>query len=231
MHGSVFTTAAVDNIDHNPSSSTAKGSFHGTAISLFQHPDYEGDGEKMEQIDLQDGKTAQQHILDYYTKVPPLTSPPKDIKVPAATTQLVSEIHEEGYAIQQESDWLQYVHTHYKDEPTKNLNLSWAAFHANKQQALKPKCPGRLLPLFEDPSNSPSMIRHAMDVIKHAITYLNPGQIPVLTCDQPLYKFAKSIQWTWPESYGEDKFVVIMGGFHIEQAAWSVVGTWLEDSS
>ena len=33
----VFTTAAVDNIDHNPSSTTASDSFHGTAISLTQH--------------------------------------------------------------------------------------------------------------------------------------------------------------------------------------------------
>ena len=33
----VFTTAAVDNIDYNPSSKTAEESFHGTGISLFQH--------------------------------------------------------------------------------------------------------------------------------------------------------------------------------------------------
>ena len=37
----IFTTATVDNIDHNPSSMTATGSFHGTGISLFQHPDFE----------------------------------------------------------------------------------------------------------------------------------------------------------------------------------------------
>jgi len=36
LHGDLFTTAAVDNIDHNPSSTTAKDSFHGTGISLFQ---------------------------------------------------------------------------------------------------------------------------------------------------------------------------------------------------
>ena len=36
MKKEVFTSAAVDNIDHNPSSSTAKSSFHGTSISLFQ---------------------------------------------------------------------------------------------------------------------------------------------------------------------------------------------------
>ena len=36
-HG-VFTTAAYDNILHNPSSNTTLGALHGTAISLFQHP-------------------------------------------------------------------------------------------------------------------------------------------------------------------------------------------------
>ena len=38
LQGKVFTTAAVDNIDHNPSSTTSKSSFHGTGISIFQHP-------------------------------------------------------------------------------------------------------------------------------------------------------------------------------------------------
>ena len=38
LHFSLFTTSAVDNIDHNPSSTMAKGSLHGTRISLFQHP-------------------------------------------------------------------------------------------------------------------------------------------------------------------------------------------------
>ena len=30
--------AAMDNIDHNPSSATATGSFHGTSICLIQNP-------------------------------------------------------------------------------------------------------------------------------------------------------------------------------------------------
>ena len=33
----LFTTAAIDNIDHNPSSTSPKGSFHGTSIAVFQH--------------------------------------------------------------------------------------------------------------------------------------------------------------------------------------------------
>ena len=34
----VFTPGALDNIDHNPSATTAKDSFHGTAVSVVQHP-------------------------------------------------------------------------------------------------------------------------------------------------------------------------------------------------
>ena len=37
MRRGLFTIAAVDNIDHNPSSATAKDYFHGTGISLMQH--------------------------------------------------------------------------------------------------------------------------------------------------------------------------------------------------
>ncbi len=38
LKGKLFTTAAIDNIDHNLSSTTAQDSFHGTGISIFQHP-------------------------------------------------------------------------------------------------------------------------------------------------------------------------------------------------
>jgi len=41
----ILTTSAVDNIDHNPSSSLAQGSFYGTGISLFQHPNAVNEGE------------------------------------------------------------------------------------------------------------------------------------------------------------------------------------------
>ena len=44
LRSHVFTTAAVDNIDHNPSSTTARDSFHGTAISLIRHPSFVGEG-------------------------------------------------------------------------------------------------------------------------------------------------------------------------------------------
>ena len=74
------------------------------------------------------------------------------------------------------------------------------------------------------------MIRHSMNVVRDAINFLNPGQSPVLACDQPLYALAKGIQWTWPETHGEDQYVVMLGGLHIELTALKALGKWLDES-
>ncbi|KAH3779874.1 hypothetical protein DPMN_157682 [Dreissena polymorpha] len=74
------------------------------------------------------------------------------------------------------------------------------------------------------------MIKHDMDVIIQATQYKNPLQTPVLTVDQPPYAIAKQMQWLWPEEYGERKYVIIMGGLHIEMAFLKVLGEWLYDS-
>jgi hypothetical protein len=67
-----------------------------------------------------------------------------------------------------------------------------------------------------------------MDMIKQAVHELSPGQVPVITLDQPLYANAKSIQWNWQETHGEDHFVLTLGGLHIEMAGLKVIGDWLE---
>ncbi|XP_078492496.1 uncharacterized protein LOC144748319 [Ciona intestinalis] len=74
------------------------------------------------------------------------------------------------------------------------------------------------------------MIRHSLNVIKQAVAHLNGRQSPVVAFDQPLYAIAKRIQWQWPEKYGVGKFVIMMGGLHIEMAALKAIGNWLEDS-
>ena len=83
-------------------------------------------------------------------------------------------------------------------------NISWAAYHASQQSG--PECPPAitaLLPIFPGDSKSVAMIRHAMDVVHQAIQQLNPGQVPVVTADQPLYAIAKYIQWNWPATHEE----------------------------
>ena len=63
-----------------------------------------------------------------------------------------------------------------------------------------------------------------------AVTKVNPGQVTVVTGDQPVYAIAKQIQWLMPDMYGEDKLVVMMGGLHIEMATIAMLGTWLNGS-
>ena len=75
-----------------------------------------------------------------------------------------------------------------------------------------------------------TMIGHSMDVVKSAVVHLNARQTLDPTFDQPLFTLAKQIQWKWPDKYGEEKFVVMFGGLHIEMAALKTIGDWLESS-
>ena len=59
---------------------------------------------------------------------------------------------------------------------------------------------------------------------------LNPGQIPVMAVDQPLFALSKYVQWTWPDAFGESSFVIILGGLHVEMALWNMVGDLLQGS-
>jgi len=75
-----FTTAAVDNIDHNPSSSTSKGSFHGTAISLLQHATNEQLNSSLNIPALGQSSSVKTvpHLPTWYTNVPPDASLTKE---------------------------------------------------------------------------------------------------------------------------------------------------------
>lgn len=62
-----------------------------------------------------------------------------------------------------------------------------------------------------------------------AFTYMNftGTSFPL---HSPLFAIGKQIQWTWPDIYGEDKFILVLGGLHIEMAMVNVLGDWLEGS-
>ena len=74
------------------------------------------------------------------------------------------------------------------------------------------------------------MIKHGMSVVHQAVDYLNPGQICVIAVDQPLYALAKKVQWKWRDTHGENKFVIMLGGLHIEMALWNLCGDLLKGS-
>lgn len=73
------------------------------------------------------------------------------------------------------------------------------------------------------------MIHHSMDIVKTAIDRLNPGQIPIIAFDQPLYALAKQIQWNWPTTHGEGQFVtLLLVGF--EMTVLNALGNLLYES-
>ncbi len=104
-------------------------------------------------------------------------------------------------------------------------NVSWSAFHANHTAAtisVSQMTKSSLLPLFPEDVATVAMIKHSLDILKKITDLANPGQTPVVAVDQPLFAIAKKIQWKWPLLYGEDKFVILFGGLHIELAALKV---------
>ncbi|VDI48816.1 Hypothetical predicted protein [Mytilus galloprovincialis] len=83
LRNGLFTTAAIDNIDHNPSSTTAQGSLHGTAISIFQHPVKEGDGFERLIPPIALSAARYEHLKplpESYTVVPPVVLPKRKIR-------------------------------------------------------------------------------------------------------------------------------------------------------
>lgn len=84
--------------------------------------------------------------------------------------------------------------------------------------------------MISESAHTVAMICHAMDIVSTSIDYLNPGQTPVITMDQPLYAICKKIQWVISDSYGEERFVAMLGPLHTEMALPMLLGDWLVDS-
>ena len=231
----VFTTAAVDNIDHNPSSTTSQGSSHGTAISLLQHPtqQFPGTLRVVTVIDnnLQ-GQRAVSPLPDAYTLVNPVALPYPDPLVPPVPASVQLQPPTELNQLNSVSSWLiDTKDTLLKPELQENDIVSWAAYNSSQhEEHTVPVTPAYLLPLFPEAAHSVAMIFHAMNVVKAVVTHLNPGQIPGLVADQPLFLIAKKIQWNYPQIFGEEQFVVFLGGMHVEMTAFRLLGNWLDSS-
>ena len=111
---------------------------------------------------------------------------------------------------------------------TKESTVSWVAYRASKS-SLSSHQPAliSLLSMFTENAHSLAMIAHAINVISLAVKHLNPSQIPVVAFDQPLFALAKQIHWSVGGAYGESHVVVMLGGLHIEMAAFKALGKWV----
>ena len=196
-HG-LFTVGALDNLDHNPSSTTAKDSFHGTGISLFQLPTVSNEGYQQSIITLPSTNNKNHHLPEEYTTVPAVVLNKDNIVVPKTSdhTSSVSGHMEEAKV--KEKCWLEHgIRFLIKDELEKGDAVSWASYHASNQIFCEdtPTTLTQLMPLFYEKAASAAMVKHCMDVQRQATEFLNPGQIPVTAVDAPLYALAKLVQW------------------------------------
>ena len=234
VRSGLFTVAAVDNIDYNPSSATAKDSFHGTGISLLQHPSHESEGCDRGALVIDQTSSHSKSVIplpSQYTSVPPASITSKEFTAPIVggsvrptTFQTITE------AKVGELEWLKTVMAALTKEKLDRMDwISWSAYHASIQEIIIPPAAiNALLPFFLDSAHSVAMIKHSMTIVQVAVQRLNPGQVPVIAADQPLFALAKQIQWTWPNTLGENHFVIMFGGLHIEMAVLKVQYTCIQ---
>ena len=92
--------------------------------------------------------------------------------------------------------------------------LTWSAHHSAQQRSSIETTPGIgvLLPLFQEKAATISMIKHGIAVLQSITEYLNPEQVHVIACDQPMFALVKYFQWAWPTAYGEDRLIPMLGG-------------------
>ena len=101
-------TAAVDNIDHHPSSTTAKDSFQGTGISLLQHPICADSGVERGTV-IDSGSAVSRtvgYLPEYYMEVLPVAFSVNESSVPATS---VMSLKRESFAKHNDKEykWLE----------------------------------------------------------------------------------------------------------------------------
>ena len=177
----LFTVGALDNIDYNPSSTTAERSFHGTWISLFQFPSSSVDGTQSRlPITLPLGKPDRNiHLPESYTTVPAVSVKTTELAVSktAYTEAFLGNLQQ---AMAQEDCWAQHALSTVDKEVRSTDVITWSSYHGsmNRPPCISPVISG-LLPLSYEKAFSLAMVKHGMEMQRQATAHLNPGQIPV----------------------------------------------------
>jgi len=107
---------------------------------------------------------------------------------------------------------------------------TWSAFHSRRSTDVAYLARFAVLPPFHELAHTADMMAHSINVAIQTTKLLNPAQVPVLVGDLPLFALCKQIQWLNPEKMGEDKIFIMMGGMHIEKAAYTILGDLLDGS-
>ena len=217
-----FVIGAMDNADHNPSSTTAANAFHGTIIVAFGS----SDGIPRSRLLLNElPKQLDPTLPASFINVLPFDKCLVDILSRPVECTATLDITENEFA--KEDQWMSAVKNGVNETGSMK---TWSAHHAaSHSESIRP-CSVGAFPLFQESSTDLAMIKHAMLLIQETTNKLNPGQpATIVTFDQPLFALAKKVQATFSEM-GPNKFVVMLGGFHTEKAIWATIGDMLHSS-
>ena len=140
--------------------------------------------------------TSQQYKIqlpDSYANVPPLNN--VNTKPPIPLKTITSPFYDLGEQLHREQRWVQQSQLMLKDLEPGDM-MSWSGYNS-KITAVQPMKPSVtcMLPIFEEKANIYLMMAPGLKVICEAVEKLNPGQVPVITADQPLYALLKILQW------------------------------------
>ena len=144
----LFYTGNLDNTDHNPSSTSAKDSFHGTAISLIGHVTNENSGTLRERVvaNLAEKDKKVSDLPESFTSVPPSLLIPSSPEPCEDLFCLVTKSIDENLSV---SKWIEKVTDILEQEQMNgDINISWSAYLASQQETVpRPPALGALLPL------------------------------------------------------------------------------------
>lgn len=198
----VFTTGAVVNIDESGCID-----LHGTAISLTNHltRDNIGVDPPTLTMDAPEGTTMQlphdfailPYIDEYAGEI--TFSPVRDGAVMLhCINSLQAQMPDEA--------WLNHVLKVFTeiDGKLQEMPVNYSGFFSYGQCAdnVRPKAIVGVFPIFYEKSSSMAMQKHSMLANKKAIVFVNPGQIPVIVGDYPLYIQQKKCQWQYSNEVG-----------------------------
>ena len=220
-----YTLTAVDNIDWNLSSNQSTTAFHGTCITIHQHPTPESTNQQDFELSDQGYKIELPSVytnIENVESVDQVNAPPKTVTFPRFDFQTETE---------KEMQWLsQSQQIMRKTSIDSGDQVSWAGFFSQFEPActVEPAITG-ILPLFDEKSTSPAMLKHALKIITSLVHKVNPGQTIIVACDQPIFKVIKQIQWKTAE-FNEQRLIPMFGGLHLEMGIFSVIGKLLTDS-
>ena len=134
LNSGLFTTTAMDNIDNNPTATTATTSFHMTSISVFQHPTHKTIKVKnVEQSHLEEKRLRE--FLNYQ-----IPSPISLLHFSRRRTYLLLKSRNDTNTTQLKSqlkleyEWLEQVSV--TQEIDGAVNVTWLAHYASKKTSL-----------------------------------------------------------------------------------------------